>query len=192
MYEMKRKSLVLVLVPLLIFCFTWAALAASHLPKKKQTTLGLYVTAKEAFANWHIHPDKIHVIDVRTPEEYIFVGHAPMAVNIPIKFVKHAWDAGKKKPVMPLNPDFVKQVKEKFDPTDTLYMMCRSGGRSAVATNKLAEAGFKNVYNITDGFEGDKVKDSNSYFNGKRYVNGWRNAGSPWTYKLKAEQMYLP
>ena len=189
---MKRKSIVFLLVPLLIFCFTWAALADSHLPKKKQTTLGLYVNAKEAFANWHIHPDKINIIDVRTPEEYIFVGHAPMAVNIPFKFVKHAWDAAKKAPVMETNPNFVAQVKEKYSPIDTLYIMCRSGGRSAAAVNMLAQAGFSKVYNIVDGFEGDKVKDDNSYFNGKRYVNGWRNAGVPWTYKLKPEQMYLP
>jgi rhodanese-related sulfurtransferase len=189
---MKRKSIVLVLVPLLVFCFTVAALGDSHLPKKKQTTLGLYVNAKEAFTNWHVHPDKIHIVDVRTPEEYIFVGHAPMAVNIPVQFVRHAWDADKKKPVMEMNPKFVDQVKQKYSATDTLYVMCRSGGRSAVATNKLAEAGFKTVYNITDGFEGDTVKDENSYFHGKRYVNGWRNSGAPWTYKLSAEQMYLP
>jgi rhodanese-related sulfurtransferase len=189
---MKRKSLILVLVPLLVFCFTWAALADSDLPKKKQTTLGLYVNAKEAFANWHVQSDKIHIIDVRTPEEYIFVGHAPMAVNIPIKFVKHAWDAEKKKEVMEMNSNFVDQTKKKYSATDTLYIMCRSGGRSAEATNKLAEAGFKNVYNITDGFEGDTVKDENSYFYGKRYVNGWRNSGAPWTYKLSPEQMYLP
>lgn len=34
--------------------------------------------------------------------------------------------------------------------------MCRSGGRSAAAVNLLAGAGFTNVYNITDGMEGDK------------------------------------
>jgi len=189
---MKRKSFFLVLVSLMVFCFTLAALADSNIPKKKQTTLGLYVTAKEAFANWHVHPEKIHIVDVRTPEEYIFVGHAPMTVNIPIEFLKHAWDAEKKKPVMEKNPNFMNEMKRKYSTADTLYIMCRSGGRSAVATNMLAEAGFKNVYNMLDGFEGDMVKDDNSYFNGKRYVNGWRNSGAPWTYKLNPEQMYLP
>ena len=70
--------------------------------------------------------------------------------------------------------------------------MCRSGGRSAFAVNMLSKAGFKNVYNIIDGFEGDKVKNPNSYFNGKRLVNGWKNSGAPWTYDLDPKLMYLP
>ena len=188
---MKKKYLVLLLLPLLLFCFTLAAYAGAEIPKKKQTVLGLYVTAKEAYTKWHVNPGNINIIDVRTPEEYIFVGHAPMAVNIPIKFVKHALDAKKKKPVMELNANFVDQVKAKFKTTDIIFVMCRSGSRSALATNKLAEAGFKNVYNITDGFEGDKVKKENSYFHGKRMVNGWKNSGAPWTYKLHQEQIYL-
>jgi len=27
---------------------------------------------------------------------------------------------------------------------------------------------------------------------GHRDINGWKNAGNPWTYKLKKEKMYLP
>ena len=30
--------------------------------------------------------------DVRRPWEYVFVGHAPMAVNIPLAFLAYAWD----------------------------------------------------------------------------------------------------
>ena len=71
-------------------------------------------------------------------------------------------------------------------------IMCRSGARSAVSVNKLAKAGFKNVYNITDGFEGDKLKVPGSYNNGKRLVNGWKNSGAPWTYKLDPKLAYLP
>ena len=47
-------------------------------------------------------------------------------------------------------------------PDDTLMVMCRSGGRSAIAVNFLAKAGFKNVYNIIDGMEGDANADSDS------------------------------
>ena len=46
--------------------------------EKKRTTLGLYVTAAEAYEMWKADPDRISIIDVRTPEEYIFVGHAEM------------------------------------------------------------------------------------------------------------------
>ena len=47
----------------------------TQLPKGKQTTLGLYVTAAKAYEMWKAAPDKVKVIDVRTPEEYAFVGH---------------------------------------------------------------------------------------------------------------------
>jgi 3-mercaptopyruvate sulfurtransferase SseA len=46
-----------------------------ELPKEKQTVLGLYVTAKEAYEKWQADPEKVKILDVRTPEEYIFVGH---------------------------------------------------------------------------------------------------------------------
>ena len=35
-----------------------------------------------------------------------------------------------------------------------------------MAVNLLAKAGFKNVYNIVDGMEGDAVKDPDSVFHG--------------------------
>ena len=68
--------------------------------------------------------------------------------------------------------------------------MCRSGVRSAQSVNKLAEAGFKRVYNIIDGFEGDEVKDSQSYFYGKHMRNGWKNSGAPWTYSLDQDLVF--
>ena len=70
--------------------------------------------------------------------------------------------------------------------------MCRSGGRSAKAVNKLAKAGYKNVYQIYDGFEGDKLNDPGNSKNGKRVVNGWKNCGGPWTYKLDTHFVYRP
>jgi rhodanese-related sulfurtransferase len=73
-----------------------------------------------------------------------------------------------------------------------LMVMCRSGGRSAIAVNTLGKAGFKNVYNITDGFEGDRLELPESYENGKRIINGWKNSGAPWTYKLDPKLVYLP
>jgi len=162
------------------------------LPADKQTTLGLYLTAREAHAKWQSAPEKVIVLDVRTPEEYLFIGHAEMAWNIPLAAQSYEWDAAKKQfPMRPL-PDFVARAQKIAEPGDTLLVMCRSGGRSAMAVNKLAEAGFKNVYNITDGFEGDAVKNPDSVFDGQRLVNGWKNSGLPWTYKIDPERMVLP
>ena len=44
----------------------------ANLPEGKKTALGLYVTAKQAYAKWKAEPDKVETIDVRTPEEYLF------------------------------------------------------------------------------------------------------------------------
>ncbi|MFZ5452073.1 MAG: rhodanese-like domain-containing protein [Thermodesulfobacteriota bacterium] len=161
------------------------------MPKNKQTTLGLYVTAKQAYDMWQ-KDNNIKILDCRTPEEYVFLGHAPMAVNIPSKFMKYSWDAKKKMYVMKDNPKFLRQVKKLLKPADTILIMCRSGARSANSVDKLAKAGFTKVYNILDGFEGDKVKDKNDPNYGKRTKNGWRNSGAPWTYDLDANLIYLP
>lgn len=58
-----------------------------------------------------------------------------------------------------------------------------------MAVNRLAEAGFSNVYQIIDGFEGDPVKDPESVYNGQRLRNGWKNSGIPWTYQPDPERM---
>ena len=75
-------------------------------------------------------------------------------------FIKYQWKAEKNEPVFEVNPDFGPAVMaELYAPTDTLLVTCRSGGRSALAVNGLAKAGFTNVYNIIDGFEGDMVAE---------------------------------
>ncbi len=168
----------------------WGQDAKTELPKEKQTTLGLYVTAVQAYQKWKAAPDSVKVIDVRTPEEYAFVGHAEMAWNIPVAFVEYQRKDGKTEYGARPNLDFVAEVKKLTQPTDTLLLMCRSGGRSAMAVNKLAAVGFKNVYNITDGFEGDKVEDPESVFFGKRMRNGWKNS-APWTYGIDPEKIIL-
>jgi rhodanese-related sulfurtransferase len=168
------------------------ATAADQVPAEKQTVLGLYVTAKEAYEQWEAAPDKVKIIDVRTPEEVMWVGHPPMAWKIPVVAVTYEWDADKKQfPMRPL-PDFVARVQKVAKPDDTLLVMCRSGGRGAMAVNILAKAGYKNVYNITDGMEGDAVKDPDSVFRGQRLVNGWKNSGLPWTYEIDPFLMVLP
>jgi len=187
-----HKSLLLtltVLVTLYITPWAMAQDALPELPKAKQTELGLYLTASEAYVKWQADPDNVTILDVRTTEEYIFVGHAPMARNVPLVSQTYDWDENKQYFSMKPNPDFITQLKDFANPPDTILVMCRSGGRSAMAVNLLAQAGFENVYNITDGMEGDAVKDPASVFMGQRLVNGWKNSGLPWTYKTDTEQM---
>jgi rhodanese-related sulfurtransferase len=89
-------------------------------------------------------------------------------------------------------PDFVERVRTVAGPDDPIMVMCRSGGRSAIAVNLLAKAGFKSVYQIVDGMEGDAITEPGSSFIGQRLRNGWKNAGCPWTYSLTPERMVLP
>ena len=65
------------------------------------------MTAEEAYEKWKAAPKKVKMIDVRTPEEYIFVGHPEMAWNIPFAFQTYQWDAAKQYFAMKPNPDFV-------------------------------------------------------------------------------------
>jgi len=166
--------------------------AKSTLPPQKQTVLGLYVTAKEAYEMWLADKNKIKILDVRTPEEFIFVGHAPMAHNIPFHLFNYKMAVRNKGPLMIANPNFIAEVGRKFKTSDTIVVICRSGNRSAAAVNAMASAGFKIAYSVTDGFEGDRVKDPASSFYGKRLKNGWRNSGVPWTDKLNPELMWIP
>lgn len=197
MKKLNRKrahgsGLFLFLAILPIFAVPQAAVAQQaglELPKAKQTTLGLYLTAQQAYEKWQGDPENIKVLDVRTTEEYIFVGHAKMAWNVPLMTQSYEWDPGKQYFALEPNPDFLAQVKEVAGPADTILVMCRSGGRSAAAVNLLAQAGFEHVYNITDGMEGDEVKDPESVYLGQRLRNGWKNSGLPWTYQPDPERM---
>ncbi len=183
---MKISIVVWALVPLWVFLFPVHSVADPSIPRNKQTVLGKYMTAKEAYEKYAANPgNKVHILDVRTPGEYIFVGHAPMAVNIPWRFLAPGITS-QNRPVMPPNENFVAEVEKKFSKTDTILVLCRSGGRSAAAVNRLAEAGFSDVYNITDGFEGDADE------NGARTINGWKNSGAPWTYELDPGLVYDP
>ena len=188
----RRYSLLITLAALIALCVMPCAMgqqADPELPKAKQTSLGLYVTAGEAYEKWLADPENVTVLDVRTTEEYIYIGHAPMVWNVPLASQTYEWDADKQYFMFQPNPAFIDQVKEFAQSSDTILVMCRSGGRSAMAVNKLAEAGFTNVYNITDGMEGDAVKDPDNVFAGQRLKNGWKNSGSPWTYQTDPEHM---
>lgn len=188
------KKGLLLLMGLLFLGFVSSVAAQTPAPKdeKKHTTLGKYATSMEAYEMWKANPDKVKIVDCRTPEEYTYVGHAAMAYNVPSSFWTGKWNAEKKDFDLQNNAEFETQLKALFAPGDTILIMCRSGQRSSVSVNRLAQAGFTNVYNIVDGFEGDKVSDEDSYYKGKRMKNGWKNSAAPWTYDLDPKLIYAP
>ena len=187
---MPRRILSVIMVSVLVVCLTAGVFAQGEVPyqREKQTVLGKYLSAAEAYDLWRANPKLAKMVDCRTPAEYVFVGHAPMALNVPSRLAE--WDPVQGKLIYSENPEFEKIIKEKFGLNDTILIMCRSGNRSAASVNRLAAVGYKNVYTVTDGFEGDKVKDKHSYYEGKRMRNGWKNCGAPWTYDLDPELVY--
>jgi rhodanese-related sulfurtransferase len=152
---------------------------------------GNHVTAVEACEVWKANPQAVNILDVRTPEEYVYVGHAPAAINIPWSLWTGKWDQEKKDFALSENPHFVGQVKERFKTGDMILVMCRSGERSTEAVDRLRREGFWNAYSVVDGFEGAKSDDEQSYSRGKRMNNGWKNAGGPWTYDIEITTMAM-
>lgn len=157
------------------------------LPKAKTTSLGLYLSPADAAAALAADPS-IVFLDVRDPIEVAFVGHAEgVDANVPVAIFSHRFDAKANDYAAAPNPNFVAEAEAALarlgrGKTDPVFVICRSGGRSAAAAEKLAKAGFTNVWNLTEGFEGDLNRET-----GERTLNGWRNAGLPWTYRMSAE-----
>jgi len=173
----------------LVGLFT-TTLNAADVPtkKKKQSAAGLYLTPKEAYDMKQANPGKILFVDVRTPEELYFVGHAAnIDKNIPLKYVDYSRTNKKGKGFASAkNKNLIAQLdaamKAKgLTKEDPVIFICRSGDRSAFAATAAFKAGYKKPYTITTGTEGDKSAEK------KRTVNGWKNDGLPWNYKFNKD-----
>lgn len=170
-----------------------AAAPDTALPKSKQTVLGLYMTPREAAETMAKEGTKTLFVDVRTRGEMMFTGWTPaIDGHVPFVDVTEFWDWDDKEGRYRLeaHPTFSQDVgrllaAKGLAKTDRVIVMCRSGDRSARAVDKLAEAGFTQVYSQHEGFEGDLAAD------GRRSVNGWKNAGLPWTFKPDKAKFYL-
>ena len=164
-------------------------IAPADVPAHKQTRLGLYLSSAEAAEALSADPD-IVFIDVRSRAEFQFVGHPdPVDANIPFRFLDVS-TFGEGKYTMEPNKDFATDVSawlaaNGLSHSATIFVICRSGGRSAGAVNTLAAAGFRDVWNVIDGFEGGKDKAS-----GHRTIEGWRAEGLAWTYAIAPGQAY--
>ena len=114
------------------------------------------------------------LLDVRSRVEFEYVGHPPGAINIPWK------DA----PGWEIDTEFVDKVRaalEKLFPQAnrvedlTILSLCRSGARSRTAGEALQKDGFARVYNVAEGFEGDRDEHRH-----RNTLNGWRVRNLPW------------
>jgi len=162
---------------------------------KKQTTLGLYLTAAEVHKKITTNK-KVLFIDIRTRAEVNFLGMPSQAdANIPYMVMPEFYSWNKKKHGFALKPnnDFSNALEKRLtakglDKNAEVILMCRSGSRSAKAVNLLAKLGYKSVFTVVDGYEGRKAKTGLT--KGQRTVDGWKNSRLPWTYKLDPKKMY--
>ena len=103
-----------------------------------------------------INRDAPLVVDLSSSQDFE-KGHIPGARHVPLS----QFD--------PENKDLAK-VREL-----PVALYCKTGTTSAQAATRLVKAGFKNVFNVLHGFEGDLNAEHR-----RSTVNGWRYDGLPW------------
>lgn len=168
-------------------------LFAADAPKdpSRQTSWGLYVDSREAYQmKTGESGAEVLFVDVRDPIEIMFTGFTDVVdVNVPyMSSNRQKWNDKKNVYAMEVNPAFEAQVAKaladrKLSKDSPVVLMCRSGGERGAPSAKMLEGkGYKQVYVVTDGFEGDTVKDGDK--KNWRLVNGWKNSGLPWGYTL--------
>ena len=106
------------------------------------------------------------LVDVRSRAELDFVGRVPGSIEI-------EW---KTYPGMLPNPQFLEQLKQQVPADAVVMFLCRSGGRSHDTAAAATRAGYRDAYNILEGFEGER--DAGGHRNS---IGGWRARGLPWT-----------
>jgi rhodanese-related sulfurtransferase len=195
---------------LLCFMLLSVLLMLSELPGQAYAQEAKKILSIEAYDMLNTVPDT-YLIDVRTRAEYQFVGHPFKAYLFPYMFWstnlakeddKHAYQLG------PKNKFFVEEISKVFKKTDNLLIMGRDGTRSRLAAKALIDAGYKNIFDVEDGFEGAEFptfEDKNRHkfyrqlakrnkihaFKHRRHY-GWQWWGLPWTYEIDPKYIYPP
>lgn len=147
------------------------------------------------------------LIDVRTIEEFVG-GHPPNAYSIPFPHIYNRQRNPDKGDYIPqVADDFVAAVNAMDIDKDTLIItMCRTGFRSVLAGNLLADEGYTNVRNMWEGFKGktkldesgvdadlngDDIVDGSNPYSGD--LDGWANYQQlPVSFKLHHRKLYAP
>jgi rhodanese-related sulfurtransferase len=197
---MRRHLCFFFLVGVALICNTVGAGYAQE-PKR--------IMSIEAFDMLNTVPDT-YLLDIRTRPEYQFVGHPFKAYNYPYLFFTTTFVKDEEKPGYQLvkNKAFLEQIGKAFKKTDNLLLLDRDGTRSAQAAKELLAAGYKNVFDVYDGFEGSEfptfdepnkhkyyrqlAKRNNVYGFEQRRHSGWQFWGLPWTYDMDPKYVYPP
>ena len=116
------------------------------------------------------------LIDVRTRAEWAYVG-LPDITSLGKQALLLEWQTF---PDNRIDPGFASKLTEILDRAGVeksaeLFFICRSGGRSRMAAEVMAAAGYTRCRNVTEGFEGPLDR-----FRHRGRVSGWKVAGLPW------------
>jgi len=97
-----------------------------------QTSKAVHTIDSKSFAEKLKTNENPQLLDVRTPKEYSSE-HIGDAKNV-------NW-----------NGDYFVAKVNSYDKSKPIFVYCKVGGRSIQAANKLAELGFKEIYNLDGG-----------------------------------------
>lgn len=182
------RSIASVFRPAPGFCRTFARPGAEwdeleYWPRPQGAEQGKYavsddyagdVSSRDCFQRLSEDPTA-QLVDVRTRAEWTFVGlplidegHSPILAE---------WQTF---PAMTTDEHFAQRLGQALrergaDAQTPIYFLCRSGARSRAAAATMTAAGYRNCFNVADGFEGSI--DENGHRGTKE---GWKAEGLPW------------
>ena len=135
---------------LLIFIFIATALFSNS--KIDYRTAKIYKEDISSNSAFSMQKNGALLIDVRTKPEFKNL-RAKDSINIPIFYAKN----GKRV----FNRNFINEIYDISNKNinKEIILICRSGSRTKLASNILAEQGFSNIYNVQYGFQYDWLKE---------------------------------
>jgi rhodanese-related sulfurtransferase len=138
---MKKTLLILVFVTLTLFANN----------KIDYNTAKIYKDDISSTTAFTMQQEGALLIDVRTKSEFKEL-RAKGSINIPIFYAQKGQRV--------FNRNFLNEIYQVSNKNldKKIILICRSGSRTKLASNLLAEQGFSNVYNVQQGFVYDWLK----------------------------------
>ena len=152
--------------------------SAAALPAAKQSHSARHLQAADAYALLQKAARGV-LVDVRSQPEVALSGR-PAIAHLHVPYQQAVWSQHDAAWTMAPNHRFGEELMTQLaargiGPDDLVVLVSRAGVRSARAADELSDFGYAQIVTIVDGFEGDLGPDQ------RRSVNGWKNAGLPWT-----------
>lgn len=119
---------------------------------------------------------KAVLVDVRTRAEWAFVGVPDLSkINKDVMLIE--WQTF---PDSRTAPDFIERLTTALaakgvEKSTEIFFICRSGGRSRMAAEAIAGAGYSRCRNVMEGFEGPL--DAAHH---RSQIAGWKFSGLDW------------